>query len=93
VRSVHLGDVGVEFAWDVGEDVSAATVHKLKYQKPTGAVGEFAATVSGTMLRYTTTLATELDVAGSWGMQAYIEMPGWKGHSDVDHFEVLRNLS
>ena len=88
----HMGDIGVEFTFDVGEDVTDATVHKLVYQKSSGVVGEFAATVSGTALKFTTALVTELDVAGPWNMQAYIEMPGFKGYSDMASFNVLKNL-
>ena len=90
--AVHVGDVGVQIIFDLGEDLASATVQKIKYRKPSGVYGEFSAVVDGTRIQYTTIAATDLDVAGKWTIQAYVVMTGWSGHSDFANFEILGNL-
>jgi hypothetical protein len=88
----HVGDIGTPIVFDTGEDLTLATVHKLIYRKPNGTTGEWEGIIDGTKLMFVTTLITDLDQAGTWDVDAYIEIPGWKGHSDIDHFDVSRNI-
>jgi len=90
---IHVGDIGTVIIFDVGESLAAATVHKLLYLKPDGVSGEWEGTVDGTTLTFTTTAATDLDVAGRWMIQAYIDLGTWKGHSHMDPFVVWPNLA
>jgi hypothetical protein len=90
--SAHVGDIGFQIIFDTGEDLAGATVHNLIFLKPGGSIVTFSGTIDGTTLKYTTTAATDLDIMGTWSVQAYVEMSGWKGHSGVDNFQVLGNL-
>jgi len=42
-------------------------------------------------IKYTTG-ADDLDVAGVWKLQSYVDMPGWKGYGDVVNLLVSRPL-
>jgi len=77
------GDVGTVIDLNVGSDISSATVRKIIYQKPSGTVEEWAATLYGTThIRYTT-VADDIDEVGMWRFQAYIETPSGKWYGDI----------
>lgn len=91
--AIHEGDVGVEITYDVGEDISAGSNFKLKYRKPNGQKGELTAVLSGTTAaKYVTSAASILDQPGEWEFQLYLELPGWKGHSEIKNTTILAHL-
>lgn len=84
MAQAHKGDIGTIIKIDLGEDISTATVRKIKYRKPDGTMGEWTAAAHGTTaVKYTTTAVADLNQVGRWKFQAYIEMPDWKGHSTM----------
>ena len=86
----HVGDIGTIIRYTTTTDLSGNSALKLKYKKPDGTTGEWTATVYSTYsAQYGTTEATDLDQAGSWKLQVYVEMVSWKGHSEEKTFEVL----
>jgi hypothetical protein len=88
--SVHVGDIGSEIIYDVGEDISAGSGLKLKYRKPDGSVGQWTAVLHGTTaVKYVTTAVGDLPLAGAWDFQPYIELSGWKGHGVKKTAEIL----
>ena len=91
MSEAHKGDIGTLIKIDLGEDISAATVLKIKYRKPSGTVGQWDAVIYGTTaVAFITTLITDLNEAGPWVLQAYVEIPTpWSGHSTVTAMEVL----
>ena len=92
--SVQVGDIGAIIRYTTTTDISAATVHKIKYRKPGGILGEWPGTIFGTYsVQFITTLVTDLDIAGVWQRQIYIEMPGWKGHSEIKELKILPNMT
>ena len=93
--SIQVGDIGAIIRYTTTTDISAATVHKIKYRKPGGTLGEWAgATIFGLYsVQFITTLITDLDIKGVWQLQAYIEMPGWKGHSEIKELKILPNMT
>jgi len=92
--SAQVGDIGAIIRYTTTTDISAATVHKIKYRKPGGILGEWNGIISGTYsVQFTTTLITDLDVPGTWQLQAYIEMPGWKGHSEIKELKIKPNMT
>ena len=95
MAQAHKGDIGTVIKIDVGENISSATVRKIKYKKPaTGTIGEWTAAASGTTaIAYTTTAAADLNEIGTWQLQGYIEMPAWKGHTTKPLMEVLEVLT
>lgn len=67
---------------DTGRDLSSAVVTKIKYIKPNGIGGEWAASVSGTSLTYDVS-NTDIDVPGTWQFQAYVEIDGEIGRGEI----------
>jgi hypothetical protein len=97
---VHAGDVGTVFEATIRNDagivdVSDASVLRMIFTKPDAAVVEKTATLSGSgadgKMRYVT-VAGDLDVAGGWQLQAYVEKSGGQGHSSIYRFSVRANL-
>ena len=95
---VYKNDIGTKIKLDAGCDISAtgigATVWKILYDKPGASrvKGEWIAIPEGTNYAYYITLADDLDVAGKWHIQLYIETPTWKGYGHKISFEVYDNL-
>ena len=92
---IYVGDIGVEIIYYCvdedgnGEDISAATVLRLKYRKPDKTTGYWTAVLEGTQgLKFTTTLATDLSKAGRYQIQPYLELPGFKGHAETRQIQV-----
>lgn len=78
---VVKGNIGTRLILDVGVDISAATVRKIKAMPPSGTEKEWTAQAEGTTaIRYTTTTVGDLDEAGLWTLAAYIETANFKGH-------------
>lgn len=101
-EEIHKGDIGTVFEVTVKDDeiavdISGVSVKKLKFVKPgkTVVVQDAVFKTDGTdgILTYTT-IADDLNAAGAWSVQAYIEWAaGWKGHSDVLDFDVHGNVN
>jgi len=90
---VYVGDIGVEIVYDCLEDISAATVLRLNYRKPGGGTGFWAGVADGTQaLKFTTAAVTDLDRAGLWRIQPYIEIPGFAGFADAKMFRVAQRV-
>lgn len=97
---VHVGDIGSKLILAITDDgvafdISTALVMKIRLQKPGSekVVVEFTATLAtdGTdgLMQYATTAAADLDVAGVWLIQGYIEMAGGeKWTSSKKEFQV-----
>ena len=90
----QLGDIGTKIRYNAGESLADQTLLQLKYIKPDGTTGVWTATVYSTnYAQYTTLTTSDLDIAGLWSLQIYMESPGWNGHSEIKTFEVLSNIS
>lgn len=88
MSEVFTGDVGTEIEVDCGVDVSTATVRKLKVRRPNGTQVEWAASAKGTTKISYVVADGDLSMPGVWQIQAYIEMPGWKGRGGIAKLEV-----
>lgn len=76
-------------------DISDATVKNIVIEKPGSTVMTKTATFStdGTDgLIYYRTVAGDLNEAGTYQLQAYIEMPDFSGYSTIQTFAVTANL-
>lgn len=61
---------------------------KVRARNPNGAFKEWVATLNNsTSIKYVL-LTGDIDVAGKWQFQPYIEMPGWKGRGEWVTVEV-----
>ena len=88
MTTVFVGDIGTEIALDCGVNISTATVRNIIVRKSNRVKVTWAATADGTNGIKYATLLNDLDVAGEWSIQAYIEMPGWKGYGAIAKLNV-----
>lgn len=100
---IHVGDVGTIFRLTIVENdgttvvpVQTATVKKILFKKSDGTkvskTAAFYTDGSDGIIQYTG-LAGEIDKAGVWYMQGYVEMPSGKFYSETVRFVVHENLS
>ena len=83
MSAVYTGAVGTEIVLDCGVDTTQAEVRSIVARKPNGAKVTWNALQEGITLIKHITAAGDLDMAGVWKLQAYIEIPGWKGCGSV----------
>ena len=100
-EEIHEGDVGTSLELEVVEqglvlDISAATNLKMRFQKPSGATVDQAASFvtdgSDGLIRYVTQ-AGDLDESGWWYRQALFTLGGWAGSSSRVRFRVWPNIA
>ena len=98
---VHVGDIGTAFRATIRDengdtiDVSVAESLSLRFQKPDKTVLEFTPQLVGGgtngIIEYVT-VAGDLDMPGSWRLQAIVGMAGDLWHSDIRNIKVYKNL-
>lgn len=100
---IHVGDVGTIIRLTITEadgttavDVSTATVKKFYFMKSDGTkvnkTAEFNTTGTDGKLKYTT-VANDIDQAGTWQVQAYVEIGTSKYYSTKTTFAVHSNIA
>jgi len=72
-------------------DLASAEVKRILYTKPGGAKGYWEAEASGTNLVYHVQ-SGDINIAGWWELEAYIEVGGLKGPGDVAKVEFKKTL-
>ncbi len=92
MTTVFVGDVGTEIILDCGTDVSSTTVRNIIARSPRGVKRTWTASLDGTTRIKCLTQAGDLDTAGTWRLQAYVDMPGWSGHGDVTLLTVKATI-
>lgn len=100
--SIHVGDVNTELVVAMADeqgvpiDVSAAAVRTIRLRKPAGTVLSKTAVndTTGTngLIRYDT-IAGDLDAAGWWSIQGYVEVAAGKWSSMETRFWVAPVLA
>ena len=91
--SVFKGTIGQKIILSVGVDISAATTRQIKYRKPDGTTGAWTAIEeSTTSISYTTTAVTDLNISGTWQLQAYVITPSWTTHGEIVRLKVKETL-
>jgi len=87
---VFVGDI-VELRLDTDETLTGLDVY-IKYQKPNGVKGVWAASVcviSADVVTYTTQPFVDLDIAGSWNLQAFSKSGvATRSHGKIVSLEV-----
>lgn len=97
---IHVDDLGTQFILTIkdGEDVvdlSTTSVKQILFHKPDGTILTKDATyyTDGTDGKiYYATVDGDLDLVGSWRLQAYIGIGSSRWHSDIARFTVHPNL-
>ena len=89
---LHVGDVGTEIVLDCGTNVSNSTLRETIAKKPDESRVHWTASVADeTSIKYVVQ-AGDLDVAGDWQLQAYVEFPTWKGRGEVATLKVKNTI-
>lgn len=99
--AIHVGDVGLPFTLLINEDgiavdLSTAAVKNILFGKPDGTVvtKPAAFVTSGVDGKITySTIAGDLDEAGVWTVQGYVETATQKLWTDTIQFLVKSNLA
>ena len=100
VYEIHVGDIGTAFEvtlkdCDVVVDVSTASVKQIIFKKPDKTVVTKTAVfkTDGTdgIIQYITIL-DDLDMKGTWYIQAKVSLPTGTWSSDKSKFKVYDNL-
>jgi len=93
MNKIYTGAVGVEFRVNTMIDLSGATTTVLKVRKPNNHDDEWTVSVSGSVMTHTT-VAGELDLAGTYVLSAYVEFGSTsKHHGEAVEFDVDKPLS
>lgn len=90
--SYYIKSGVITLTLDTGIDIAAATVKKILYKSPSGAVGSWDATSVGTSLTYTVS-NTDIDIPGVWQFQTYVEIAGKKGYGEVVNEAFAQTLN
>lgn len=71
-------------------NISSATTASIKFEKPSGAVGEWIGAVhtDNNSVKYIT-VENDFDEIGWYYCNTYIESPAWDGHGEVFSFYVF----
>lgn len=88
-NKVYVGDIGTIIYVNTKEDISAATVLQLKIKKPSGKEVIWNGVLDGTMKIKYIAQQGDFDEAGDYFVQAYVELPAWRGRGEVDSFKVF----
>lgn len=93
MSTIYVGDVGTKIVIDCGIDISSATVMQIIVQKQDNGPKTVwtAQQENSTSIKYVTQDG-DIDVSGLWKMQAYVEMPAWKGRGLAVDMLVLNKM-
>lgn len=105
VAEVHVGDIGTVFRITLKDkqcdgtmvilDVSAASKLDIIFRAPNGIKktksANFTTDGSDGKIEYIS-LDGDIDSAGEWKIQVYLELPSGKWSSDIGSFYVYENL-
>lgn len=91
--TIQLGDVGtaIRISLAGSMDLSTAVAQTIRYRKPSGDTGEWTATVVGDTVEYIT-VAGDIDEAGVWYIQAYVDLTTWQGTSKAVSLRVEQSI-
>ena len=94
MSTVYLNDIGTLFAIDTQDDISTNNSIVLRYKKPNGVKGNWSPTLNADnqTVEYVT-VDGDLDQLGEWELQVYVDLPAWKGHSDIVTFTVEKPIN
>ena len=93
MSTVFVGDVGTKLEVNIGIPADDVTTAKLIVKKPNGDVVEWEATpVSGSENIEYIVKEGDLDVEGTYRIQAYVETANWKGYGTIAYLGVEDHL-
>ncbi len=88
-NKVFVGDVGTIIYVNVREDISAASIMQLKVFKPvSGREVIWDGVLEGTTKIKYIVQEGDFNEAGEYKVQAYVELPAWRGRGETATFRV-----
>ena len=89
----YVGETGTQVIVDCGVDLTASTVQKLKVKLPDGTLAEWSATVytidnAPNYLLHITS-SSDFGDDGTYEIQSYIEIGGWKGVGETAFLQIF----
>jgi len=100
MNEIHVNDIGTVFTITIREgtapvDISTATTKNIIFKRQDQSIntvaGSFVTDGSDGQITYST-VSGDLSVSGEYCIQAKIVMPAGTWNSEVDHFDVYKNL-
>ena len=88
---IYMGDIGTLLRVDCGEDISSGASFEIKYRKPDAlkTTGSWVGTLSGTDIVQYAIQDGDLDVKGTWRVQAEITVSAAEVyHSTIGEISV-----
>lgn len=73
MAKIYVGDVGLVITADIGENTAGASLTQFMVKKPDGTSATWTATIVDDFHISYTTLAADLNMAGPYKVQAYVE--------------------
>ena len=94
IDRVYVGEVGKIIDIDMGVDISLASAYELRVRKPDGSEVIWAPAIlsGGQILEYVTETG-DLDIAGDWIIQPWLEIGIWIGYGDPVNLTVYSIFS
>ena len=89
MTQVFTGDIGTEVVLDCGTPLATAIVMQIRARGPKNSRKTFTATLEAPNSIVYSLLSGDLDQPGLWKLQAYVELPGWKGYGAVAEIIVV----
>ncbi len=91
MEKLYKGDIGILFVVDCKISVTGATVSKLKVKKPDGTEVDWTGAPFNNTIQYTIQTG-DLNQAGEYRLQSYVELSGLEIHGDTALFEVAEEF-
>jgi len=102
IYEIHVGDIGTVFEINLKDcedivDISTAITKEIVFKKPdvdkTVVIKDAVFKTDGTdgIIQYITIL-DDLDIKGTWYIQAIVQLPTGNWSSDISKFKVYSNL-
>jgi hypothetical protein len=81
---IHVNDIGTVIRIEPNDNtnISQASVARVYYKKPDKTSGFWDAGISDNGVEYTT-VSGDIDQAGRWQFQAYVQLGSWAGTSSI----------
>ncbi len=93
MTKTYQEDVGTIIELDCGVNIASATAFQIRAKKPSGAEVSWTAALYGTTkVRYTLPVGV-LDEVGTWLLQAYVELPTWRGLGESAKLKVYAKFT
>ena len=99
-NEIHIGDIGTSFEMILKEcdsivDLTGAVTKEIIFRKPDKSIvtktAEFKTNGTDGVIQYITIL-DDLDLKGTWNIQARVTLPTGIWSSDISKFKVHANL-